>query len=173
MITAEMHGMVEAPWLEAPIVRVGDVPSHLPTPDVYVTVPDDDQPLLRVDVYAKVPFSFREVIVWEGWIVIGFGYDLHLVRPEGGSTKSVSLGFYFQHLYPTGDRLLVASGENVFCLSSDGGIAWVKDVGLDGVIIDRVEDDVVCGQGEWDPPGGWKPFQVSLTTGAVMSGGTS
>lgn len=171
MITAEIHGMVEAPWLDAPCVRVGEVPSYLPTPDAYVTVTDNDEPLLRVDVYAEGPAPFREALIWESWIVIGVGYDLHLVRPEGGSTKSVSLGFYFGHLYPMEDRLLVASGDKLFCLTPDGGIAWVsKDVGLDGVIVDHVEDNVVYGQGEWDPPGGWEPFQVSLTTGAVMKG---
>ena len=171
MITAEIHGMVEAPWLDAPVVRVGDVPSYLPTPDVYVTVADEDEPLLRVDVYAADSSAFWDAIVWKGWIVIGVGYDLHLVRPEGGNTKSVNLGYYFGHLYPTEDHLLVASGDKLFCLTSDGGIAWVsKDVGLDGVIVDRVEGDVVYGQGEWDPPGGWEPFQVSLTTGTVMKG---
>ena len=177
MITAEIRGMIEFPWLDTPVVRVGDVPSYLPTPDAYVTVADDDEPLLRVYVYAEGPAPFREALVWKGWIVIGIGYDVHLVRPEGRDTRSVSLGSYFSyfgHLYPAEDRLLVASGDKLFCLTPDGGVAWVsKDVGLDGVIVNHVGGGIIYGQGEWDPPGGWKPFQVSLTTGAVMSGGTS
>ena len=171
MITAEIHGMVDAPWLDAPVMRVGGAPPYLPTPDAYVTVAEGDEPLLRIDMYKDGYSCFQEIIIWEGWVVIGFGEYVHLVRPEGGDTRSVNLGFYFGHLYPMEGRLLVASGDRLFCFTPDGGGAWVsKVVGIDGVLVDRVEDDVVYGQGEWDPPGGWEPFELSLTTGAVMKG---
>lgn len=171
MITAHIHGVIDSQWLDLPAVRVGDVPSYLPTPDAFVTVADDDEPLLRVDLYDAGYSPFCEAIVWHDWVVIGFGHHLHLVTPEGGDTHSLDLGFYFGHLYPVGDRLLIASGDRLFCLTPDGGVAWSsKEVGLDGVVVDRVDGGIVYGQGEWDPPGGWNPFRVSLTTGAVMKG---
>lgn len=43
---------------------------------------------------------------------------------------------------------------------------WRSDaLGIDGVIVDRISADEIEGQGEWDPPGGWKPFRVSAHSG--------
>jgi hypothetical protein len=38
----------------------------------------------------------------------------------------------------------------------------------DGVVVVAIDDNVVLGQGEWDPPGGWRPFQVSLESGETL-----
>lgn len=42
------------------------------------------------------------------------------------------------------------------------------DLGLEGVIVNSVEDGIVRGEGEWDPPGGWRPFSLRLDTGQFV-----
>ncbi|HEX4382949.1 MAG TPA: hypothetical protein VH083_08370, partial [Myxococcales bacterium] len=77
------------------------------------------------------------------------------------------LQWYFGHLYPLEDKLLVASASRLHCFDQQGIAVWQSaDLGLDGVIVDSVDDGVIHGQGEWDPPGGWRPFRVALATGA-------
>lgn len=40
-----------------------------------------------------------------------------------------------------------------------------RGLGIDGVLVHEISGDVIAGEGEWDPPGGWKPFRVRLNTG--------
>jgi hypothetical protein len=99
-------------------------------------------------------------------LVVGWGECLYLVRLDTQAVSTIDLGYYFSHLYPADDHLLVASGERLFRIDGDGTVAWSSgDVGLDGVIVEQVKDGVVEGQGEWDPPGGWRPFRLSLGSG--------
>jgi hypothetical protein len=54
-------------------------------------------------------------------------------------------------------------------ISPVGNLVWQSDVlGIDGVIVDDVDNALIRGRGEWDPPGGWKPFAVSVKTGRTI-----
>jgi hypothetical protein len=164
-VHAKLRYAIQYPWTEIEPLRVGDVPTGLGTPDCFVTVEDDRGPRLRVDVYGSGG-AFSEVQVWCGLIVIGWGEHLYLVRPEGGAVTTVNLGSYFGHLYPAGGYLLVASGERLIRLRPNGSLLWTSDrLGIDGVIVHAVEEGIIRGDGEWDPPGGWRPFRLSLETG--------
>jgi hypothetical protein len=47
---------------------------------------------------------------------------------------------------------------------------WESErLGIDGVVVHAVEGDVIEGDGEWDPPGGWQPFELSLASGERVS----
>jgi len=47
---------------------------------------------------------------------------------------------------------------------------WHNDqLGIDGVIIDRFGDATLFGQGEWDPPGGWRDFVLDKQTGKQIA----
>src|SRR5258708_25586658 len=37
------------------------------------------------------------------------------------------------------------------------------------VVIKSVENDLVCGEGAWDPPGRWRPFTISLRSGRIIA----
>jgi hypothetical protein len=171
MIDIHIANTVDNPWLDAPVVTVGMAPPNTPTPDASITVSEDGEPLLRIDAYlGPEEFAcFREAIHWRSWIVVGFGHHVHLVNLGGSDTRSFDLGSYFGHLYPLDDFLLAASGENLSSITSDGALTWKSEqLGLDGVIVNDVDNGVVFGQGEWNPPGGWEQFQVSLATGALI-----
>ena len=154
-----------------PPSRIGDVSSGLGTPDKYILLDRDDQPVLRVDAYANSneSYAFQDALVWCGLLAVGWGDRVYLVQLESQVIVDHALGAYFGHLYAEKEYLLVASGERVLRIASDGSVAWQSDVlGIDGVIIDDVVDGIITGSGEWDPPGGWQPFQIRLDSGELV-----
>jgi hypothetical protein len=152
-------------------VRLGQVPPVPSAADRFVTVESDQGPLLRVDLYRSNDqcFAFEEVRVWCDFLAIGWGERLFLVNLLSRAAFTLHLGSYFGHIYLTENCLVVASAERLFCIAQDGSVLWQSAVlGIDGVIVDDVEGDLVQGRGEWDPPDGWRPFSVSLQTGQVV-----
>jgi hypothetical protein len=154
-------------------VRAGDVLPGVATPRVYVTVECDGEPFLRVDLYERkaAHYAFQEVVAWGDLIAIGFGCRVHFVSSVSRSVATFQLGGYFGHLYPIEDRLLVADAERLHCFSRDGSMLWRSaELGIDGVVVRKVADGIIEGQGEWNPPGGWEPFRILLSTGSVVAG---
>jgi hypothetical protein len=152
-------------------VRLGQVPTGLGTADRFVTVEDDNGPLLRLDLYrsSEESYIFEELLLWAGFVAVGWGDQLYLVSLTTRQVVALPLDSYFGHVFPAEDRLLVASAERLFCLAPDGSLAWRSpQVGIDGVTIERVENGVIRGEGEWDPPGGWRPYSISLHTGQLV-----
>jgi hypothetical protein len=169
MITASFQNFAAPPWERIKPLRVGCIPTGLGTPNVYVLVENDGAPFMRVDVYgAEDCYAFEDIIVWREFVVIGFGSRVHLVNCQNQETITFELDSYFGHFYPGADWLIIASGYRLHLIDPIGRVAWKTEMlGLDGVIVDSIEGSFIHGQGEWDPPGGWRPFQVRLETGAV------
>ena len=129
----------------------------------YVTVSTE----LVIEVSAESS-AFEAAVVWNGCCVIGFGDFVHVVNIETRGMTSVSLDHYFGSFHVLDDALLVPSGDRVRCIAPDGSTKWTSAVvGIDGVLIYSVRDGVVEGEGEWDPPEGWRPFRLSLVTGTA------
>jgi hypothetical protein len=170
MTQIAIRDAIDPPWTNLLPVRVGAIPDGLGTPDIYVTVEIDGKPSLRVDVYADVEcFAFEEALIWKEFLVIGLGSRLHLIRLADNKPTSIEFDDYFGHLYPQEDSLVVTSGSRIWRITSDGEIMWTSErVGLDGVVIAQVKDGVIYSEGEWDPPGGWRPFRVCSDSGTVM-----
>ena len=172
MFVARMSGVVEPEWLSVISVRVGRVPPGGGTAECYVTVLEDDKPVLRVDVYAYGPdcFAFQDAIVWRDNLIVGFGSHVHAIALADRSATTVALESYFGHVYPTRDYLLLASGERLFRMEPDRSILWKSEpLGIDGVVVREPGPTVVRGEGEWDPPGGWRPFAVFAIDGRPAS----
>jgi len=171
MSRVAFHSVIDPPWTQMMPVRLGEVPSGLGTPDRFLTVESEEAPLLRIDLYqsSNECFAFEEVYLWSDFVAIGWGHHLFLVSLRSRQIFDVDLGSYFCHMYPATDYLLVTSAERLFCLALDGSLLWRSgSLGIDGVIVSQVDGGMVQGQGEWDPPGGWRPFSVSLRTGKVV-----
>ena len=173
-LLARMSEVIDAEWLNAETVRVGGVSAAVGTPDFYVSVTKDDKPILRVDVYSYGPdcFTFQDATVWRNHVIVGFGSHVHAISVADRSTITIPLESYFSHLYPTRDYLLLASGERLFRMEPDRSILWKSDyLGIDGVVVHDAGPRVVRGEGEWDPPGGWRPFAVFAADGRPASKG--
>lgn len=85
---------------------------------------------------------------------------------------AVRLERYFAAFYSREDYLLAASADALLRMTADGKVLWkTRGLGLDGVTINRVGNGCVEDQGEWDPPGGWRPFKLQLESGKVVAAG--
>jgi hypothetical protein len=55
-------------------------------------------------------------------------------------------------------------------INERGEQSWASEpLGIDGVVVDEVQDGVIIGQGEWDPPSAWRPFRLSLESGEALA----
>jgi hypothetical protein len=164
--------IIDSPWTELSPIRVGKIPAGLGTPDVFVLYEGAGGVKLRIDVYAdrgEESICFQEAILWRNWLAIGYGHKFHLVPTDQGLPITISLESYFGHLYPTDTFLLVATARKLHCFSHDGTKKWSSpELGIDGVVVIAIDQYVILGDGEWDPPGGWKPFKVRLTSGELV-----
>jgi hypothetical protein len=167
MITASFQDFADPPWEHVKPLRVGRIPAGLGTPNAYVLIENDGAPFIRVGVYGDEDcYAFEVAIVWREFVVIGFGSRVHLVNYKNQETITFELDSYFGHFYPGADWLIIASGYRLLLIEPTGRVAWkTETLGLDGVIVDSIESSFIHGHGEWEPLGGWRPFQVRLDTG--------
>ena len=167
MIKASFQNVADPPWEHVKSLRVGRIPTGLGTPTAYVLVENDGRPFIRVDVYGDEGcYSFEATCIWREFVVIGFGSRVHMVNCQTQETITFEFDSYFGHFYQGVEWLIIASGCRLLLIDPTGSVAWKTEMlGLDGVIVDSIERDLIHGRGEWDPPGGWRPFQVRLDTG--------
>ncbi|HWK03758.1 MAG TPA: hypothetical protein VNS58_09005 [Puia sp.] len=76
---------------------------------------------------------------------------------------------YFGHLYVADDRFYVADAYGLYCIDKTGTVCWHNDkLGIDGVCVNRFDGPHLFGEGEWDPPGGWRDFVLDKQTGELV-----
>lgn len=151
-------------------LRLGSIPSRLGTPDLFITVSDQDQPLLRVDLYARSSSPFQDAIVWGHKLFIGYEESVYVVDLVCRSAMVIPVDRYFAAFYPDRNHLLIASASEVFRVTPNGEVLWrTLNLGIDGVVVTSVEDSIIRGEGEWDPPGGWRAFRLWLDSGKLVA----
>lgn len=166
MYSAKLQNTIDSPWTLLTPIRVGRVPAGEGTPGIYVTVERDDVAFARVEAWPTVKGPFTQIEVWKRFVVLGWNECAFLIDPTTHQVIGVDCDGYFGHLYPLDDHLLIADASRLVCIDENGQRLWESDcLGIDGIIVDSVQDGVITGRGEWDPPGDWKAFQLMLTTG--------
>jgi hypothetical protein len=157
-------------------LRLGKVPSGLGTADLFITISEGDQPLLRVDLYGETSsesYVSQDVIVWREHVFVGCGHTVHVIEPKKQMGRTISLGgtcAYFSAFHAGPEYLLVVSGEGVLRLDPDGEVLWkASDLAIDGVTVESIEGGLIKGSGDWDPPGGYRPFVIRLDSGESVS----
>ena len=155
---------IDPPWTSIAGVALGEGSLHR-----YLLAETDGIPRLRLELrhtHRDESWFRTQAIGWNGIFAIGFAERVYGVSPSGTETWRVDLPSYFAELRAQGDRLLAASAQEITCLDRRGTILWRSEpLGIDGVVIGAVDDSVISGDGEWDPPGGWRPFAISLADG--------
>ena len=120
---------------------------------------------------------FRDVTIWQQLVVVGYGNDVYAYDPAVNSIMSLNLNpqdsfDYFGSFYLSqqGDFLLVATSKALFRFDHNLVLIWKTEaLGIDGVLVKRIESSIIHGESEWDPPGGWRPFEVDLLTGRILT----
>lgn len=110
---------------------------------------------------------FTQVLVVDELLAVGREGHFYLYNMrERERLQALSLCGYFGHIYANGEGLVVADAEGLYQISKKGSITWhTANLGIDGVIVDASSPTTITGQGEWDPPGGWKSFTLDRSTG--------
>lgn len=166
MYRAELHNTVDQPWTAIPAIRVGRAPTGIETPRIYVTVERDGIPFARIDAWPLWNEPFTQALAWKHIIVLGMEEDVYLIDPVTQEANGIACDGYFGHVYPLEDKLLIADSSRLICINERGEHPWKSDtLGIDGVMLDDVRDGIIAGRGEWDPPGSWKPFRLTLASG--------
>lgn len=161
--------------MSVPSVDIGSPENDHSSPDSFCLLSLDDTPLICARLWrnSNESYPFREACYWRELFIIGWGNAFYVIKPKSASVTRHELGTYFGNIHAS-NFLLIASAERAVRLSEDGAIAWISEpLGIDGVTILAVDDRFVSGNGEWDPPGGWKPFRLHLPDGVVDSTGES
>jgi hypothetical protein len=170
-VTARLADVAEREWCDLPATSLGRVPVGRGTPGMYGVVESDGTALHRLDLYGfpgDEIYVRDEAMVWGKFIAIGNGHHFYLVDITDWSVRSISLGIYFSSFHALDSGLLVASGNGIICLDTEGQIAWENHgLAIDGVVIHEVADGIIVGDGEHDPPGGWVPFRIRLDDGTT------
>jgi hypothetical protein len=163
---------LESAWVTMPPLRLGNVPSGVGTADLFVTIEEDDAPILRVDLYADQSlFAKQDAMIWGERAFVGFANSVYIIDPKNHSGLALRLGSYFGGFCATNEYLLVASACGLLRFSAIGEVLWkTSGLALDGVIVKRVDENRVIGEGEWDPPSGVKPFVLRLDSGERVVG---
>ena len=157
---------VEPPWTTLAPIALGEggLKGHL-------LVEKDGAPCVRFELRKSTgaeSWSGPEAVFWNGVFAIGFAERVYFVNPDGTRINRIALDEYFCGFHAGEDGLLVATGGRVLRLDERGGVVWRSGrLALDGVVIRTVRDGVVFGDGEWDPPGGWRPFALALSDGTT------
>jgi hypothetical protein len=90
----------------------------------------------------------------------------------GSNDKEIitfNLNNRFCHMYMGKDYLLVASDSHLYSFTPDGSLLWTsEELGIDGVVVNYFDHEIIKGDGEWDPPGGWQPFVVNANNGKKL-----
>lgn len=158
-----------APWTNLPGVALGRLPTGQGTPVLFGLVACAGHPERRLDLYGEPgsdTYFASQALVWGDWIAVGFGWRLFLVSTAEWSVRTLELPSYFQEFRAESDYLLVVFGSGLGRVGLRGTVVWQNDaLAIDGVEIDAIDAGVIRGRGEWDPPGGWRPFAVSLADG--------
>jgi hypothetical protein len=176
MLTVKLSKALGTPWNRMEALRLGGLRAGSRAPDLFVTIADERRPVLRVDIYRHAKpeaYVCQEAIDWQDRVFVGYGERVYVIDPAERTGYDLSLGTgfsYFGAFYATPDYLLAASGESLLRLAPDGSVLWTAPgLGLDGVVVHSVEGGIIHGSGEWDPPGGWRPFAVRLDSGEAVA----
>ena len=118
------------------------------------------------NVESEETTTFKQALGWCGFVVVGFGHAAHFVDVATRNVRTWSRDSYFSSFEEGPGYLLVSSAERVFCFGTDSSLSWKSEpIGLDGVVISHAGEARIRGQGEWDPPAGWRDFVLDAVTG--------
>ena len=157
---------LKSPWCVLPQVALGEGSTAL-----YVMVHHQGAPrmVLALNRSARPEYWFRQdVIFWNDLLVVGVAERIYLVTPSGDLITNIILSDYFCEFNSGEDWLLTATGTCVHRLDNLGRLVWTSPaVANDGVVIGHVAEGLIQGEGEWDPPNGWRSFSLNLADGTL------
>lgn len=162
-------------WYFDRMVCIGDEGREAFTARVGII--DDEGRRILVNVRSSAGDSpFQDVRSVERIAYIGYSDYLFVFDTKTNMLARHRLDGYFGHMYDCGDfqylpvqfSVLVTSASEALAFSRNGELAWMQpNLGIDGVILHAANELRIEGEGEFDPPGGWRKFTLSWEPGSA------
>ena len=162
-------------WRHVPHFAVGQASLTRAEPVLSLGIIAGGRPTWRIDLHRGLGDScFQDVRCVGSSVYIGYGQHVIVFEPEHERFALHPLDGYFGHLYVAADLetsesafgLLAASASELLRFDDHGQLLWRRSgLGIDGVLVDSISQGAVLGRGEWDPPGGWRPYRLQLNSG--------
>jgi hypothetical protein len=131
-----------------------------------------------VDILASAGSScFQSLRTIDGLVYIGFGQHVFVTDVNLNQIFRYRLDGDFGHLYDSNDlenldgriSVIATSASEVLTFGPTGDVRWKQSgLGIDGVVIHSVSAGRLNGEGEFDPPGGWRRFTLVEECGEVL-----
>jgi hypothetical protein len=130
---------------------------------------------LRIDIGERQECAcFQDVRLTGSRAYIGYGSRLFVIDMNTLQFSIHDMQGYFAHLYTAGElgataapfAVLASSASELLAFDEEGGLIWkTGGLGIDGVVVNEAFDGVLRGEGEWDPPDGWRPLTLLQASG--------
>ncbi len=132
---------------------------------IFVIIEDDGNELFNLQINCEYYCAlFRGVTVWNNIVVIGFDTQCYLFNMETKQVVRHKLNSYFDSFYTHDDFVFICSASNINCFNKNGEFVWRSDkLGTDSVKINRIEEDVIFGSGDWGGKTRWKDFEIAIS----------
>ena len=138
---------------------------------IFVLVKEEKtyKPILNLKITSELSSPFKDTQVFNDTVLIGWGDTFTVFNLVTKKQSIISLDGYFGNFRIHDNKIFVCSASDVTCMSVDGEIKWKSEsIAIDGVIINFFEKETIYCSCEWDPPGGWRPYQLDLLTGITV-----
>ena len=162
-------------WRHVPHFVVGQAPVTGAEPVLSLGIIASGTPRWRIDLHRGLGDScFQDVRCVGSIVYIGYGQHVIVFESQLERVSLHPLNGYFGHLYVAADfdksesafGLLAASASELLRFDGHGHLQWRRSgLGIDGVLVDSIGLGMILGRGEWDPPGGWRPYRLQLNSG--------
>ena len=148
-----------------------------PTVAARVGIIDDEGLRIQLNVLSSAGLScFQDARCVDHLAYIGFGHSLFVFNTRTGTLAAHPLDGYFGHMYDGGDfeklpaqlSVLVTSASEALAFSRTGELVWRRqNLGIDGVLLRAVSEKEIKGEGEYDPPNGWRKFTIAWDSDTI------
>lgn len=130
---------------------------------------ETEEPILNLKVESDYSVTFRQADSVESYVIIGYGDRFVIFDLESKNKKyETTFSGYFSSFEIYEKDVYVASESELLRICLTGELIWTSEcIGIDGVVISEITEGEIKGEGEHDPPGGWKPFIIDRKTGKI------
>ncbi|MTW12530.1 hypothetical protein GM658_18130 [Pseudoduganella eburnea] len=136
---------------------------------------DDEGQRIQIDVLASAGLPcFKDARCVDQIAYFGFGHCIFIFDTKTRELVRHQVDGYFGHMYDGSDfehfpvqlSVIVTSASEALAFSRQGKLLRVwSNLGIDGVTLNAVNESQIEGEGECDPPGGWRKFALTLDHG--------
>lgn len=147
---------------------------------LWVGVLRDGKPLFSVKLHEPpMVEAWRDAFCLEHCVLLAGYRHVHVIDADGAARLRCSIpmqGYVSGFIAPDdidapADAFTVLAEGCSGVMRFDAAGEWVwanQTLAIDGIVLHRLIDGRLLGEGEWDPPGGWVPFALDLETGRTL-----